>query len=68
MVWETVNVAETSRRISATMSPLSSHADDICGRDEGSLHAVFVSETRLSGAEELLVVELFSEVSVDDFL
>ena len=69
MGWETVsNTAESSRGMRTAVSPPSSHVDIIRGGDEGSFHAVVGSETKLSGVEKLVVIEVYSEASVDDFL
>lgn len=68
MAWETmVNVVKRSKRMRAAVT-LSSHAEVLRGRDEGSFHAVDGSETRLSVVKKLVVVEVFSEASIDDFL
>ena len=50
------------------VSSIQCHANVIRGGNDGGFHAVVGSETRLSGVEELVVVELFGEASVDDFL
>lgn len=50
------------------MSSVQSHADFIHGGDEGNFFTAVENGTTLSSVKELMVIEVFGEVSIGDIL